>query len=216
MYHGPDNDYLVIPANTFVMLFGDPYFDDIVYSVKNGVKTKDVERSLLKLFGGKYRYDPTDKSAIWFWDIKEDAETSAKVFLGIEIFMWFIGGMTLVIAGVGVANIMYVAVRERTKEIGTKIALGAERRHIIIQFMAEALTIASIGGVSGLVISAAVVRLFRLVPMKGALEFMGYPVLNWPVAIATVLTLAIIGFSAGFFPARRAASINPVEALRYE
>jgi putative ABC transport system permease protein len=207
MYHGPDDDYLVIPANTFVMLFGDPYFDDFVYSVKDGVSTKDVEKSLLRVFGAKYRFDQNDKSAIWFWDIKEDAETSAKVFLGIE---------TLVIAGVGVANIMYVAVRERTKEIGTKIALGAEKKHIIGQFMAEALTIATVGGFLGLSVSFGVVKIFKMLPMEGELEFLGRPVINWPVAIITVATLAIIGFAAGYFPARKAASINPVEALRYE
>jgi putative ABC transport system permease protein len=216
MYHGPDDDCLVIPASSFVMIFGDPWYDDFVYSVKPGVDTRDVEKTLLRLFGSKYRFNPEDERALWFWDIKRDAEIQEKVFLGITIFMWFIGGMTLVIAGVGVANIMYVAVRERTKEIGTKIALGAEKRHITIQFMTEALTIAFTGGFLGLAISALIAKLFGLIPMEGALEFLGRPDINWPVALITVATLSLIGFLAGYFPARKAASINPVEALRYE
>lgn len=216
MYHGPDDDCLVIPATSFVMIFGDPWFDDFVYSVKPGVDTKDVEKTMFRLFGAKYRFSPDDDRTLWFWDIKRDAEIQEKVFLGITIFMWFIGGMTLVIAGVGVANIMYVAVRERTKEIGTKIALGAEKRHITVQFMTEALTIAFTGGFLGLTFSAIIAKLFGLIPMEGALEFLGRPTINWPVALITVATLSLIGFLAGFFPARKAASINPVEALRYE
>jgi putative ABC transport system permease protein len=206
-YHGPDNNYIVIPATTFVAIFGDPYLDNIVYSVHDGVDTKDVERQLFNLFGGKYRFDPTDSHTLWFWDVVEQAEITKKVFLGIDIFMWFIGGMTLLIAGVGVANIMYVAVRERTREIGTKIALGAQKGHIIYQFMFGAL---------GILISVLVCRIFQMLPMEGELELLARPTVNWPVALITVATLSLIGFMAGLFPARRAASINPVEALRYE
>ncbi len=215
-YHGSDDDYAVIPASTFVMIFGDPYFDNIVYTIKPGVDSKAAEASLFRVLGAKYRFDAKDTHALWLWDTVEQAEEMRKMFLGITIFMWFIGGMTLVIAGVGVANIMYVAIREQTREIGTKMALGAERRHIIFQFMTEAMSIALLGGTLGLIFSVAVIRIFWLFPMEGALAFLSRPFINWPVAFATVATLSIIGFLAGFFPARKAASINPVEALRYE
>jgi putative ABC transport system permease protein len=215
-YHGPDKNYTVIPASTFVMMFGDPYLDNIVYSVKDGVKTKDVERQMFELFGGKYRFDPDDSHCLWFWDVAEQAIIVGKVFLGIKIFMWFIGGMTLLIAGVGVANIMYVAIRERTKEIGTKIALGARKGHVIFQFMIEALAIAFVGGALGILFSVLVCRIFWMLPLEGDLELLARPTVNLPVALITVATLSIIGFLAGFFPARKAASINPVEALRYE
>src|SRR4030065_2591453 len=112
--------------------------------------------------------------------------------------MWFIGGMTLVIAGVGVANIMYVAIRERTREIGTKMALGARKGHIVLQFMTEAMFIALLGGFLGIIISVCITRLFWLIPMEGALEFLGRPLVNWPVAITPVVTLSSIGFLAGF------------------
>ena len=215
-YHNPDNDYLVIPATTFVMIFGDRYYDDFVYSVKDGVDTKSVEKSLFRLFGAKYRFDPKDTHTLQFWDVKKQEETTQKMFFGVEIFMWFIGGMTLLIAGVGVAYIMYVAVRERTKEIGTKIALGAERKHIIYQFMIEALTIAITGGASGMLASVVICRLFRLLPLEGELEMFSQPTINWGISITTATTLLIVGVVAGYFPARKAASVNPVEALRYE
>lgn len=215
-YHGPDDNYVVIPASTFLLFYGDPFFDNLVYKIEDGIDSKVVEKDLFRVLGGKYRFDPEDESALWIWDTVEGEEISKKVFLGITIFMWFIGGMTLLIAGIGVANIMYVAVRERTKEIGTKIALGAERRHIIFQFMTEALSIAFVGGIVGIGFSVAICALFRLLPMEGAMEFMGKPTVNWVVALTTVFTLSFIGLFAGLFPARKAASINPVEALRYE
>ncbi|HBC46845.1 MAG TPA: ABC transporter permease [candidate division Zixibacteria bacterium] len=215
-YHGSDEDYAVIPASTFVALFGDPYFDNMVYSLKPGVDSKSVRNDFFRVLGGKYRFDPKDTHTLWFWDLVEQAETQRKIFVGINIFMWFIGGMTLVIAGVGVANIMFVAIKERTREIGTKMALGAKRSHLMFQFMTEAMFISLSGGLLGIIVSMGVARAFWLIPMKGAMAFMGKPLVNLPIAIVTVITLSLIGFLSGFFPARRAASINPVEALRYE
>ena len=215
-YHGPDEDYVVIPASTYLLMYGDPYFDNLVYKVKDGVDSKAVEKDLFRVVGGKYRFDPADESAMWIWDTIEGAEIFKKVFLGITIFMWFIGGMTLFIAGIGVANIMYVAIRERTREIGAKMALGARGGQIIFQFMTEAMVISLTGGFLGIMISLAVTALFRMLPLDGELELLSNPTVNWPVALITVATLSVIGFAAGFFPARKAATINPVEALRYE
>jgi len=215
-YHGPDENYVVIPASTFLLMFGDPYFDNLVYQVKDGVNSKEVERDLFRVLGGKYRFDPNDDAALWIWDTIEQAEIFNKVFFGITIFMWFIGGMTLFIAGIGVANIMYVAIRERTRDIGTKMALGAEGKQIIWQFMTEAMAISMVGGFLGISISMSITALFRMLPMEDDLALLAEPTVNLPVALITVITLATIGLVAGYFPARKASKINPVEALRYE
>src|SRR4029077_5517351 len=105
----------------------------------------------------KYRFDAADERALSMWDFIQDEKESLAVGLGIQIFMGLVGAFTLLIAGVGVANIMYVVVKERTQEIGIKLALGARRRHIMGQFLFEAMTIAVSGGLVGLVTAALIV-----------------------------------------------------------
>jgi putative ABC transport system permease protein len=121
------------------------------------------------------------------------------------------------VAGVGVANIMYVVVRERTREIGIKRAIGARRRHIIAQVMIEACLLTGGGGFVGIMISVLIVGLVSMVPdTSGPLQFMGHPIFSKIVAFVTVAILVVIALLAGIFPARKAAEIEPIEALRYE
>ena len=125
--------------------------------------------------------------------------------------------MTLIVAGVGVANIMFVVVKERTQEIGIKRAVGARRRNVVAQHMLEALLITGSGGAVGILLSWLIVTLVGLVPDDtGPLRFMGHPIFSRTVAFVTVVILATIALLAGLFPARRAAEIEPIEALRYE
>jgi putative ABC transport system permease protein len=112
---------------------------------------------------------------------------------------------------------MYVVVKERTREIGIKMALGARKSYIQLQFVFEALLLAGIGGTIGLLFSALMVWAVRMIPSdSGAMEFLGKPVLSPPIMIMTAVVLGTIGLLAGFFPARRAAGVDPVESLRYE
>jgi putative ABC transport system permease protein len=137
--------------------------------------------------------------------------------LGLTIFFGVIGSLTLVIAGVGVANIMFVVVKERTQEIGIKRAVGARRRHVLGQFMAEALLLTAGGGTAGIAISYLIVRLVMTIPdTSGPMMFMGHPVFSSTVAWVTVAILTAIALFAGLFPARQAAMVDPIEALRYE
>jgi putative ABC transport system permease protein len=140
-----------------------------------------------------------------------------NVMLGMQIFFGLIGGLTLLVAGVGVANIMYVAVKERTTEIGIKMALGAKRFQVMAQFMLEALLIAGIGGVMGIVFSLIITKVLGAVNFQNeALQWLGKPTISTTIAIVTASILGLIGLVSGFFPSRKAASVNPVESLRYE
>ena len=125
--------------------------------------------------------------------------------------------MSLIMAGVGVANIMFVVAKERTREIGIKRAVGARRSTIIFQFIFESLLIAFAGGTLGMLVSVGIIKLMWMLPVQeGAMEFLGRPLLSNSVIVISVFLLALIGLWAGFFPARKAASVDPVEALRYE
>jgi putative ABC transport system permease protein len=140
-----------------------------------------------------------------------------QIGLGIEIFLGLVGGFTLLVAGIGVANIMYVVVRERTKEIGIKLSIGAKKRHIMNQFIFEALALTLTGGSIGLAFSTAVVYFVDSLPADdGAAVYLANPKLSIPIALICVLMLVFIGLAAGVLPARRAAKVNPVESLRYE
>jgi putative ABC transport system permease protein len=216
MYSGPDNDKLTIPASTFEAMFGHRYVRRIIFKLHDGVDTEELEPRILAFFAGKFRYHPQDERPLWFWDVGENERVLRMVFLGINGFMFFIGAMTLLISGVGIANIMYVAVRERSREIGTKMALGGERKHIIVQFLVEALAIALCGGVLGILACVGVIRLLDLLPPEAFSDMFGRPEITWLWTLLTVVILTLIGFFAGYFPARKAASVNPVEALRYE
>ncbi len=112
---------------------------------------------------------------------------------------------------------MYVVVRERTREIGVKLAVGAHKRHIMGQFMFEALLVTLGGGLIGLTVSAAFVGIMRQLPQDNeAMQILANPILSWPVALSCMGILVLIGLAAGLLPARRAASVDPVESLRYE
>jgi putative ABC transport system permease protein len=147
----------------------------------------------------------------------EGQKIFGKVFLGFQIFLGLIGGMTLLIAGVGVANIMYVAVKERTREIGIKMALGAKRFHIMSQFLLESLLIAVLGGALGVILSVIIIKIWGAIPVKADwMQWLGKPIFSLQVAVITAVILGTIGILSGIFPSRKAASVNPVESLRYE
>jgi len=151
------------------------------------------------------------------WDFIEDEKLTSAIGFGIQIFLGLVGAFTLLVAGVGVANIMYVVVRERTREIGIKLAVGARKRHIMQQFVFEALLISIGGGLIGLTFSALVVFGVDSMPIDNpAMEYILNPKLSWPIALICVSILAAIGLLAGILPARKAAQLDPVESLRYE
>ena len=216
-YGGMDEDILAIPHTTFVAIFGDPYLDEIIYQIRNLNENKLVERKIFEAMGARKKFDPDDDRALSVWDTVAMNREFDNVMLGIKIFMIIIGGLTLLIAGVGVANIMYVSIKERTREIGIKMAVGARRSYILWQFLLEALLITFAGGTLGMAISYVLTEGFKRLPVESeVLDFLGRPTLSFEIGAIVVGILSIMGVLSGLFPALRAASVNPVESLRYE
>lgn len=216
-YSGSDTDVLAMPSTTFKAVFGDPFLDNIVYQTEKPGQMKMVEEKIFQAMGAKYRFDPTDDEALSIWDTVEGSREFNNILLGIKIFLGIIGFLTLLIAGVGVANIMYVSIKERTREIGIKIAVGARRSIILTQFLLEALLITFSGGLLGIAISYVITEGFKRIPIESdVLDFMGRPTVSFEIGLAVVLILSCMGIISGIFPAMKAASVNPVESLRYE
>ncbi len=216
--NGPDANRGVIPYATFRTIYGFRFVNHLVVQPHDSSHGTLAKAELFGVLGKKYRFDPTDERALGLWDFIESEKENLAVGLGIQIFMGLVGAFTLLIAGVGVANIMYVVVKERTQEIGIKLALGARRRHIMGQFLFEAMTIAVSGGLVGLAAAALIVFGVDAIPTgdNPAMQYILNPKLSWPIALICVGILIGVGLIAGLLPARRAAAVDPVESLRYE
>jgi putative ABC transport system permease protein len=217
MNNGPDADRVIIPSSVFEAIYGNRYVNHLILRPRDITEAPTVKRQIYEVLGSRYKFSPDDERAIRMWDFIEDAKIGERVFLGIQIFLGAVGGLTLLLAGVGVANIMYVTVKERTREFGVKLAVGARKIHVKTQVVFEALLISLAGGAIGLFFSWLVVTMVSSIPDKeGAAEFLANPRLSLSTALVTVLVLTGIGLAAGYFPARKAAAVNPVESLRYE
>ena len=219
-YEGMDRDVAAIPATTFHAIYGDPYLDDIVFQPDDPKNMPAVKEGIYKAMAAKYRFDPTDDRALSIWDVVKSSQEFNNIMMGIKVFLGIIGFLTLLIAGVGVANIMYVSIKERTREIGIKMAVGARKSLILSQFMIEALMITFIGGGVGMGVSYVLTEGFKRLPLppsaSNVMSFMGRPTVSLDIGLVVVAILGMLGLLAGLFPAMKAASTNPVESLRYE
>ncbi|HEY2321357.1 MAG TPA: ABC transporter permease [Thermoanaerobaculia bacterium] len=218
MYGGPDANHAIIPISTFRAQFGRERLNNLVIETKTPEEMQPELKKLNEILGAKYQYDPADDRALGTWDMVKSAKQLHNMLLGIELFLGIVGSLTLIIGGVGVANIMYAVVKERTREIGVKMALGAKRRWIIVPFVLEGVLYTFIGGAVGIIIATLIVSLTSFIPIETnkVMSFLGRPTLSPQIGIATSLILGTIGLLAGYFPARRAASVDPAATLRYE
>lgn len=217
MNNGPDANRAIIPYTTFKNMYSHRNLGSILIRPSDPIHQQTVINELKRVLSRKYKFAEDDSQAIYIWDFIEEERIGRNIGLGVSIFLFTVGFFTLLIAGVGIANTMYVVVKERTREIGIKKALGARRRHITSQFIFESLFISFLGGFTGIVLAAGVVFGIRALELtEGAGEFLGQPVLSGTIMIITVSVLAIIGFIAGVFPARKAAAVDPIDSLRYE
>jgi putative ABC transport system permease protein len=210
-YRSRDQDRIFIPTSTFASIYGVIHLSNIIYQIKDpqlGEETADEVRTALSK---RYKFDPTDKDAVWIWDTTDFDRLIFYMFLGINIFLGLIGSFTLGVAGLGVANIMFIVVQERIKEIGVKRAVGATKLNILFQFFSETFFIISIGSMIGFLVSYGIILLLGIIPIK---EYVGTPEFSIEVVVTTILVLITVGLLAGLMPARRASNIDVVECIR--
>jgi putative ABC transport system permease protein len=207
-YSGRDKDQIVVPASTFRMLTGDKWVDNFIFTAKDVQRTEQAQKEVLSILAAKHRFDPEDEEALGIWDTSQQTKFLDSFMLAFKLFLGIVGSLTLVVGGIGVSNIMNVVVEERTHEIGVKMALGARSGSVLTQFLLETLTITAVGGAIGLALSAVICG---LVPPS---DFIGKPELSPTVGLITASLLGMIGLIAGFFPARTAARLDPVVAMK--
>lgn len=210
-YNARDTDRLFMPASTFRSLFGDKYVNNIIYRPADPDLSDGIESRVYEVMGRRHRFDPSDEDALGIWDTNMMDRFMKNFFIGFNIFMGIIGSFTLTVGGIGVANIMYVVVRERTREIGIKRSVGATRNNILVQFFTETFLIVGIGAVLGFLIAYGLIALLAMLPFE---DIVGTPQLSPTVAMTTMILLTFIAIFSGFFPARKAARLDPVECLR--
>ena len=222
MQAGDDNINRVVyvPFTTMSDLKDTHYLDSVWFNYETNDYER-IEQSVRYIMAAQHKFNPADRRALFVFNLMEQVHQFEIITLGLKILLAFIGTLTLGIGGVGLMNIMLVSVTQRTREIGVEKALGARRRHIFLQFLAEALTITFIGGLLGIVLAYVVAfsvgRLTLYSAMATHAEAGDIRLMINPITlIVAVLILGAVGLISGMVPAIRASRLDPIEALRYE
>ena len=218
-YDGWDVNKIFVPFSTMRRDFPDKppgthtTFDQLLVTPKSVDRHNACKHEVRVALARMHRYDPADKEACPIWDTVQEAQAFKTMTDGMKYFLGAVGIVTLMLGGIGVMNVMLVAVRERTREIGVRKAIGAPAGTILRQFFVEALIIALLSGAIGLGVAFGFCALVNLLPMP---DFFAGLIPDWTSALVATGLLGTVAVSAALYPARRAASIDPIEALRYE
>ncbi|ACE83173.1 ABC transporter permease [Cellvibrio japonicus] len=214
---GRDSERVYIPASTFQKLFGSGHFIGSIWlRPQAGVDSFAFEQQVVELLKRRHQVSPDDRRAIRSFNMAEPAARVNGLFIGINGFIWFVGLGTLMAGIVGVSNIMIITVKERTREIGIRKALGATPFSIISTLLFESIMVTGIAGYAGLVVGVGLIELiaYGLNSVGAQMPFFKNPEIDFQVAFTAVVLLVIVGALAGLMPALRAAKIMPIEAMR--
>ena len=216
---GATSETVILPLTTMQLAYhtGDK-FDFFMFTTARGYKTKDVQEDVKTLLRERHDIAPTDEGAIMMFDFEEMFNMFEYLFLGIKILIWIVGIGTLLSGVVGVSNIMLVTIKERTREIGVRRAIGAKPALIIRQVMAESLLLTVLAGIVGLVIGVAIMAVVAGVVGNTPSEEVMFlnPQIGFGAAVAASVIIVLSGLLAGVLPAIRAIQIKAIDAIREE
>ncbi|HJT69889.1 MAG TPA: FtsX-like permease family protein, partial [Terriglobales bacterium] len=196
------------------------YLDSIWFNYQTP-QYQELENAVRNILSVPHKFNSSDHQAVRVFNLMTQVHQFEIITLGLKILLGFIGTLTLGIGGVGLMNIMLVSVTQRTREIGVQKALGARRRYILTQFLAEALTITFIGGVFGVVLAYAVALSVGRLTLYSAFAKNGQAgdirlIIAPGTLIVSTIILTFVGLVSGMIPAVRASRLDPIEALRHE
>lgn len=222
MQEGNDdiNRVVYIPFTTMADLKDIRYLDSIWFNYQTP-QYEQLEQAVRTILAVPHRFNQADHQAVRVFNLMTQVHQFEIITMGLKVLMGFIGTLTLGIGGVGLMNIMLVSVTQRTREIGVQKALGATRRHILTQFLAEALTITFTGGLLGVILAYAVslsigrLTLYSAFAKNGQAGDIRLIIAPATLMVATLI-LSMVGLVSGMVPALRASRLDPIEALRYE